>query len=167
MTGMKTGDITLVIMSEDMYHTYFRNYENDPDLCMEGQEYVPYTYSEEKVNQYVKKQMDLKRLSLAIMYDEEIVGEILLKNIEPHVSATLSITLQSSQYKDHGIGTKAEKLAIQYAFHELDVPTVFADTVITNTRSQHVLEKVGFKYIREDDHFKYYRIDREDSHSSY
>ena len=37
---------------------------------------------------------------------------------------------------------------------------VNADTVKKNTRSQHVIEKVGFKYVKEDDSFIYYRIQR-------
>ena len=44
--------------------------------------------------------------------------------------------------------------------YELDIPTLFADTVRTNVRSQHVLEKAGFTLIREDPDFLYYRIDR-------
>ena len=46
---------------------------------------------------------------------------------------------------------------------ELDIPTLFADTIQTNTRSQHVLEKIGFTLIRDDEDFKYYRIDRDRS----
>ena len=37
---------------------------------------------------------------------------------------------------------------------------VNADAVRKNTRSQHVLEKVGFRLIAEDDLFKYYRMER-------
>ena len=37
---------------------------------------------------------------------------------------------------------------------------VNADAALKNTRSQHVLEKVGFEYVREDDTFKYYRCVR-------
>ena len=35
------------------------------------------------------------------------------------------------------------------------------DAVLTNTRSQHVLEKVGFQLISQDAQRKYYRISRE------
>ena len=37
---------------------------------------------------------------------------------------------------------------------------VNADTIIKNTRSQHVLEKVGFHYVREEGGFRYYRYVR-------
>ena len=87
---------------------------------------------------------DLKRIPLAIMRGDEIVGEVLIKDIEPRDRATLGIVLKNARYKDQGIGTQAERLAVRYVFRELDIPTLYADTIRTNTRSQHVLEKVGF-----------------------
>lgn len=152
--------IRLVPMTTEMYHSYLIEYENDPDLCLPGQEYVHYEYSEEKAAKYIQRQQDLKRIPLAIMCDDEIVGEIIIKNIESLKSATMGIALKNAQYKNHGIGTQAERLAIQYVFDELDIPTLYADTIQTNVRSQHVLEKAGFTLIREDRDFKYYRIDR-------
>ena len=38
---------------------------------------------------------------------------------------------------------------------------VFADAVHKNTRSQHVLEKVGFEFVGEDVLFKHYIITQE------
>ena len=43
---------------------------------------------------------------------------------------------------------------------ELEMVAVKADAVLKNTRSQHVMEKVGFRYIREDETFKYYRCEK-------
>ena len=157
---MDQSEIRLASMTPEMYHIYAQEYQHDPDLYLEGQPYVPYVYSKEIADRYIQRQLDLERISLAILRGEEIVGEIVLKNIEPHRSATMGITLKNSSYKDQGIGTQAEKLAIRFVFNELDIPTLFADTIRTNTRSQHVLEKVGFIFIREDSDFKYYRIDR-------
>ncbi|MBR0513182.1 MAG: GNAT family N-acetyltransferase [Clostridia bacterium] len=154
------GNVRLVPMTAEMYRLFFLEFENDPDVYLPGQKYVRYEYSEEKVAKYAQRQKDLRRITLAILSDEEIVGEIILKNIKPHQCATMSIVLKNAQYKDHGIGTQAEKLAVQYVFHDLDIPALYADTVRTNSRSQHVLEKVGFTLIREDQDFKYYRIDR-------
>ena len=153
--------IRLAPMTPEMYRTYFVEYENDHDLFLPGQAYAPYVYSEEKVAKYVRRQQDLNRVPLAIMYGNEIVGEIIIKNIEPHKCATMGIALKNAKYKDRGIGTQAEKLAVRYVFDELDIPTLYADTIRTNCRSQHVLEKVGFAFVREDRDYKYYRIDRQ------
>ena len=161
MEALKNSGIRLAPMTAEMYRRYFPEYENDPDLCLPGQEYVPYSFSEEKADRYIRRQRDLKQIPLAILRGEEIVGEILFKNVEPHQCATLSITLKNAGYKDQGIGTRAEALAVRYAFRDLDLPTLYADTVRTNTRSQHVLEKTGFRLIREDENFRYYRMDRD------
>ncbi len=152
--------VRLAPMTEEMYRAYFREYENDPDLLLPGQEYVRYEYSDEKVAKYVKRQKELGRIPLAVLYGEETVGEILIKNIENHESAEMSIALKNRKYKDRGIGTEAERLAVRYVFDRLDIRTLYADTVKSNKRSRHVLEKTGFAIIREDDDFVYYRIER-------
>ena len=103
----------------------------------------------------------VKRVPLAILRGDEIVGEIAIKQLEAHKCATMGISLKNAAYRDQGIGTQAERLAIQYVFRDMDIPTLYADTVQTNTRSRHVLEKVGFFFIREDRDFRYYRIDRD------
>ena len=71
--------------------------------------------------------------------------------------------LKNDSYKNRGIGTKAEQLAIDYVFHELDIPVLYADTILTNERSQHVLEKAGFRCLRTEGEFRYYCIAREDT----
>ena len=157
---MDQSGIRLVPMTPEMYHQYFREYENDPDLCPDRAKYVHYVYSGERADRYIRRQADLKRIPLAIMRGDEIVGEILLKNIEERRSATLSITLKNAAFKDRGYGTRAEILAVQYVFSELDIPVLYADALRSNTRSQHVLEKAGFTLTGEDEDFKYYRIDR-------
>ncbi len=157
---MLNEQIKLVPMTAERYHSFFLEYENDPDVYLPGQECVRYEYSEEKVARYVQRQRDLKRIPLAIMCNDELVGEIIIKDIKPHECATMSIVLKNSRYKNRGIGTKAERLAVQYVFDDLDIPTLYADAIQTNGRSQHVLEKAGFTLVREDKDFKYYRIDR-------
>ena len=156
---MKT-DVYLLPMTAEMYHEYFREYQNDMDLYLDKSTYTPYVYAEESVNRYIQRQTDLKRKNFAIMFDGEMVGEIVIKNIVEHECATMSIAMKNARYKDRGFGTKAEQLAIQYVFNELDIPILYADAVLTNTRSQHVLEKVGFRFVKEEGDFRYYRIER-------
>ena len=72
----------------------------------------------------------------------------------------MGIHLRDDSVKEKGYGTQAERLILQYAFEELGMIAVNADAVLKNTRSQHVLEKVGFQYVREDDVFKYYRCEK-------
>ena len=95
------------------------------------------------------------------MLDGKPIGELQLKQIDVEkAECTLSIHMQNDAVKDKGYGTQAERLAVKYAFDELGMVAVNADTIMKNTRSQHVLEKVGFHLIGEDGTFKYYRIER-------
>ena len=148
-------------MTPERYHRYFREYENDPDLCPDREKYIHYVYSKDRVDRYIRRQAGLKRIPLAILLGDGIIGEILIKNIEERRSATLSIALKNAAFKDHGYGTRAERLAVQYVFNELDIPVLYADALRTNTRSQHVLEKAGFTLTGEDADFKYYKIVRQ------
>ena len=92
------------------------------------------------------------------MYGDKMVGELKIYDIVDNKSAKLGITMQKSEYKDKGYGTEAEKLAVNYVFEQLDIPILYADSILPNTRSQHVLEKVGFELIKSDEQRKYYRI---------
>ena len=152
--------VKLVPMTAEMYREYFREYDNDPDLYADMDKYSHYVYSEENVERYIRRQSDLGRIPLAIMYGDEIVGEIIIKNIEAHKCAVMGLALKNAEYKDRGIGTAAEKLAVRFVFDELEIPVLYADTIKKNTRSQHVLEKTGFSMIREDGDFRYYEIRR-------
>ena len=110
--------------------------------------------------QFPAKQIIYLGIIFAIMFNGGMAGEIVIKNISERQCATLGICMKNSDFKDRGIGTKAEQLAIQYVFGELDIPVLYADSILSNTRSQHVLEKVGFRFMKEERKFRYYCIER-------
>lgn len=100
-------------------------------------------------------------MMFAIMLGDRPIGELQLKQIDREkAECTLSIHMQNDTVKGKGFGTQAERKAVNYAFDELGMVAVNADTITKNTRSQHVLEKVGFQFVRSDGNFKYYRIER-------
>lgn len=152
--------ISLVPMSDEMYDEYFKDYENDPDLYFDKAQYQPYVYSMEGVRAYIERKKRKGQLPMAILRDGEVIGELILKELVPKESVTLGICLRKAEYKDHGYGTQAERLALDYAFDTLGVKTVLADALLTNTRSQHVLEKAGFVRTHSDQMFVYYRCQR-------
>ena len=103
-----------------------------------------------------------ERVVFAVMLDGAPIGEVQLKRINRERNdCTLSIHLQNDAVKNRGFGTQAEKQAVRYAFDVLKLDAVNADAVLKNTRSQHVLEKAGFMFTREDEMFRYYRIENE------
>ena len=154
-------EISLCIMTRELCHELYKSWENDPAIYMDMNLFSTYQYDENAVNSYFESKQNPSRILFAIMKDGRPIGELQLKQINrENRECTLSIHMQNDTVKGHGYGTCAERLALQYAFDILGMTAVNADTVIKNTRSQHVLEKIGFQYIREQDGFKYYRCVR-------
>ena len=154
-------NIRLQPMTKKLARMYFQRYIADPALFAPNQEFRPYIYNEENVNNRIDRYRALGNVYFAVMLNEEPIGDIVLKRIDrKEKHCTLGISLRSDDVKNQGYGTQTEILALRYAFDNLDMDTVFADTLIRNTRSQHVLKKVGFKETHQDDTFIYYRCDR-------
>lgn len=154
-------DIYLCIMARALCHEFYKSFENDPDIFMDMNLFSEYKYDKEAVDRYFDSKQTSDRVLLAIMRDDTVIGELQLKNIDySKKECTLSIHMQNNAVKGHGYGTYAEKLALRYAFETLDMTAVNADVITKNTRSSHVLEKIGFEYIKEENGFKYYRFER-------
>ena len=154
-------NVCLTPMTKELAREYFSKFVMDPALFMDGQEFRPYVYSEAHADATVKRYRDMGRIYLAVLLDGEPIGEIILKNLDHRAKCcTLGICLRSDEFKNRGYGTEAEILMLKYAFGELDMETIFADSLLKNTRSQHVLEKVGFHETHRDESFVYYRCDR-------
>ena len=155
-------EITLAPMTRELFHTLYRGFENDPDIYMNMQYYTKYVYNKEKVDERFDSLQTPERVVFAVMLDGAPIGEVQLKRINRERNdCTLSIHLQNDAVKNRGFGTQAEKQAVRYAFDVLKLDAVNADAVLKNTRSQHVLEKAGFMFTREDEMFRYYRIENE------
>lgn len=153
--------VTLQKMTRELCHTLYRDWQNDASISMDLSQFKPFDYQEAAVDAYFDSKNEPTRRLFAIMLGDRPIGELQLKQIDwEKAECTLSIHLQNDTAKGKGFGTQAERQAVNYAFEELGMAAVNADTIHKNTRSQHVLEKVGFKLIREDEHFKYYRIER-------
>ena len=115
-----------------------------------------------QVDRFFDARQSADRVMLAVMVNGRPIGEVQLKRIDREKrQCELSIHMQNDSVKGKGYGTQAEQLALEYAFDVLELQAVNADSVQKNRRSQHILEKVGFRYVGEDDTFKYYRFERE------
>lgn len=55
--------------------------------------------------------------------------------------------LLDQQYEGHGYMTEALQLILNFAFIKLQQVEVWAGTFIDNTRSQKLLQKLGFRYV--------------------
>lgn len=151
-------EISLCVMTRELCHELFKGWENDPAIYADMGRFKPYRYDEAAVDRYFEAKQDPPRVVFAVMREGRPIGEVQLKGIDREKkTCTLGIHLQNDAVKGRGYGTRAEKLALEYAFEALGMSEVNADTVVKNVRSQRVLEKVGFQYVEERDGFRYYR----------
>lgn len=153
--------ISLCVMTRPLCHRLFQGWENDPAIYMDMDGFASYRYDKDAVDRYFEAKQEPSRVLLAVMRDGEPIGEVQLKQIDlEKKECALSIHMQNDGVKGRGYGTCAERLAVKYAFDVLGMDAVNADTVIKNTRSQHVLEKAGFQFVKEEKGFRYYRCER-------
>lgn len=123
--------------------------------------FKPFIYNEESVNEYFESRQDPSRILFVIMLGDIPVGELQLKHINNETKeCVLSIHMQNNAVKGKGYGTEAVRKAVKYAFEMLGMTVVKADAVTNNVRSQQILQKVGFQFLKEDGNFRYYSIHR-------
>ncbi len=152
--------IELKTMTRELCHELYKDWENDDSIFMDMSMFKPFKYNKANVDSYFDSKQNPSRILFSIMLGGKPIGEIHLKKIDrDNKECTLSIHMQNNKVKNKGYGTQAEQKAVKYAFEKLGMVAINADTIIKNTRSQHVLEKVRFKAIRKDDQFIYYRIE--------
>ena len=114
-------------------------------------------YSQEHADAYFDRYRRPDCVHFAIMRGDEVIGDLQLKRINAEErSCIMSIHMKNDTVKNKGYGTKAEQMALAYAFEGLRLETVYADALIENTRSRHVLCKVGFRELQKDEKFCYY-----------
>lgn len=153
--------IRLQKMTRELCHELYKGWQNDDAIFMDMSMFNPFEYSPEKVDRYFDSKQESTRILFAIMLEDKPIGEVQLKQIDfDNKECELSIHMQNDDFKCKGYGTEAERLAIQYAFKELGLVIVNADTVVKNTRSQHILNKLGFEFIKQDGDFKYYQLEK-------
>lgn len=155
---IKGEQVTLVPYTIQHCHEFYKRYVSDYDMRDDV-----FEYDEEWVNRYYNANTnDMRRKLFAIIYEGKVIGEIQFKRIDYlNGEGTLGIHFANDEFKNRGLGTEAEHLLVQYGFDELGFRVIYADAILRNLRSQHVLEKVGFVEVSEDDTLKYYRLDRD------
>ena len=154
--------ITITPMTRELLHMFYRHFVPDPDILEDRDSCDPYIYDADAVDrEFEENAAEPGRMEFAVLLDGEVIGSVGLKHVDrEQKDCELMIHLTNDFVKNRGYGTEAERLMIRYAFEELGMDTVLADCLHKNSRSKHVLEKLGFQYLREDDRFRYYRLDR-------
>ena len=155
-------EIKLIPMSRELCHEFYRGFENDPDIFMDMDKFYEFQYEPQWVDNYFDRQAARRRILLAVMLEGSPIGEVKLWDIDrDKKECKLGIHMQNDAVKGRGFGTRAEQLAVEYAFRELELDRVLADAILKNIRSQHVLQKAGFRFLRQDGDFRWYCCDKQ------
>lgn len=149
-------------------HEMYRAFTLDPDIFADMELYEKnrdLAYDPAKVDAlFDRREAEEGSVAFAVMLGGAVIGEVGLRHFSPETKeCELSIHMQNDAVKNRGYGTRAEQLAVDYAFDVLGAERVVADSIIKNVRSRHVLEKLGFKYLGEEDGFKLYALERKDA----
>ena len=144
--------IRLETMTRERMHEFYRLFEYDtaisPGKCT-------YVYDPKKVDQLYMKHMQQGKIHFAIILEDFVIGDIYLKHIDriSH-SCELGIHTTNDVYKGKGYGTQAIQLILVYAFTNLRMNMVYANTFIDNDCSTRALKKAGFTEIGRWDGFR-------------
>ena len=153
--------ITLQRMTRALCHQFLRGHETDPAVYADERECRPYVYSAEAADRFYERSQAPGRVELVAMMDGQTIGHVQLKRIdEEKRECEFGFHMQNDAVKGLGYGTRIARLAIEYAFENLPVDEVYARALLKNTRSQHVLEKAGFRPAGEADGYRHYRAER-------
>ena len=157
-------ELRIIPETRETIHAFFRALVQDPALFAEGEAFVPYAYDAAAVDaRFDALQTRTDKRSCAIVSDGAVIGNLEVKHIDAAAkSCELGICLTDDGVKNRGYGTQALRLALRLCFEELDFETVTARCLRTNTRSQHVLEKLGFRPAGGDEQYCRFTFERED-----
>ena len=83
---------------------------------------------------------------IRLIDDDELIGWAQLDGIEwAHRTTALGIGIGNRSFWDHGYGTEAVTLLLNFAFNELNLHRVFLTVFSYNQRAIHVYENLGFQ----------------------
>lgn len=87
------------------------------------------------------------RCDYAIMLDQDLIGEVVLNGIDwPNKSSSMRIAIWDPARRDHGFGTEAIRLLVDFAFATLELNRIELEVFDFNPRARHVYEKAGFRW---------------------
>ena len=148
MTYLRGAHIQLrALEPEDL--EYLFTLENDPGIWEISGTLAP--YSRKVLKDYLARShqdiYEAKQLRLVICGpDLQPMGLIDLYDFNPrHLRAGVGIVISQPDTRDRGYGSEALELFCEYAFGVLQLHQVYATISVSNSRSRHLFEKLGFR----------------------
>lgn len=129
-----------------LYQAWINNVETSKYLGVGAR---PLTLDEE-VAWFESIAKDQRSLAFTIyrLPDHQPIGVINLLMINAgHRTCELGVMIGEQRQRHHGLGTEAVRLAVDYAFHALNLHSVMLETYAFNHAGQVAYERAGFREI--------------------
>ena len=142
MIELRGPRLTLRPMTRVEYHQFQQNYVPDPVMDPD-----PYQYDAASTDEaYDRRNAEASMLSLGIYLSGAIIGSLRFKRIDRAGGrCEIGVVLDTDAHKERGYGGEAFALAVDYAFGNMSLTRVFADTMGGNIRMQRILDRLGFR----------------------
>lgn len=108
-----------------------------------------YPKSESSLNRWmdsVERDRDSFSLAIRLLYSDDLIGYIQIDGIQwTHGTGWLAIGIGSASHRSKGYGAEALRLALRFAFHELNLHRLQLSVFDYNQHAQRLYEKLGFR----------------------
>lgn len=125
----------------------FMHYRNNPEW-MKYQIYkcqTRETYCEQLLQPFSLDK--LNRVAITLSSNDRIIGDLLIKNVDSQIWIGYTI---APEYARQGYAYEATSAAIEHLFHS-GVQEIYAGCERANFISKHLLEKLRFQFLYEDE----------------
>ena len=138
------GSISLSSIRSEDSETLFR-WINNPEVVRFNAPYRPIHWTNH--NEWVRSLASVNsKVVFAIRASDRLVGVLQLIDVDPiHRSAELTIRLGSEADRGRGYGTEALKLAVDYAWRDLNLHRVWLRVFQNNGRAIQAYKNAGFQ----------------------
>ena len=142
--------LELVLVEPSFSRSYYNIVIEERDYLGKWLVWPMYADSEEFFSSFVNKSLDDyekgKSLTCAIIYCDELVGNIGFNTISQELKKVEVGYWLSSKYQGKGIVTKSLSELITYAFGPLNMDRVQVSVATENVPSRKVCERLGFTF---------------------
>ncbi|MDO8509108.1 MAG: GNAT family protein [Nanoarchaeota archaeon] len=114
--------------------------------------YIPYPFTENNAKKIIKEfWLDEKKgnvgFSIRLKEENKVIGIIDIYSIKKeHKKAKIGYWI-GKKYRGKGLASEAVRAVINYAFNNLKLDKLSADTLVDNEASNILLKKVGFREV--------------------
>lgn len=156
MLRMQKYEKNLVMeeMTTNYAYSFYKNFKGNHSLFYKKETSKDCAYSIEEFDRYIKSKKVEGYLLKAIIYNEEVIGEIGFKPIKDS-QYQLDILFKDDNYENKSIGIVAISKAIDLA-REMDISSLIVEILKTDERKNQAFKELGFEYYKEDDKFVCY-----------